>query len=137
MRARTVLVDLDGTLALRVGRTPFEIDRLNEDEPNIPVIEVVLALRAAFFEIVVVTGREASCRQASEDWLLSTLGFKPELYMRETGDFRPDFVVKEEMLQQRILPHHEIVLVFDDRQQCVDLWRRMGYTTLQVAEGNF
>jgi len=28
-------------------------------------------------------------------------------------------------------------MVFDDRQQVVDMWRANGLTTFQVADGNF
>jgi hypothetical protein len=133
----TVIVDLDGTLALRSGRGPYEWDRVAEDRPNSPVVAVVLALRGVGFEIVVVTGRESSLRAESEAWLLNALGYLPILFMREAGDYRPDFRIKEEILRQRILPNHEVFLVIDDRQQCVDLWRGMGYPTFQVADGNF
>ena len=31
----------------------------------------------------------------------------------------------------------DIVTIYDDRQQVVDMWREEGLTAFQVAEGNF
>ena len=30
-----------------------------------------------------------------------------------------------------------VAMVFDDRQQVVDMWRQNGLTTFQVAQGDF
>ena len=30
-----------------------------------------------------------------------------------------------------------VAMVFDDRQQVVDMWRKNGLTTIQVADGDF
>lgn len=132
-----VLVDLDGTLAMRGDRSPYDYTRVDEDEPNVGVLTVVLALTRSGLTVVVLTGREEWCRPTSEAWLEKALGFRPRLLMRATSDYRPDYVVKEELYNTFILPQYDVHLVIDDRQQCVDLWRRLGYTTLQVADGDF
>lgn len=136
-RPECVLVDLDGTLALRGNRSPYDYSRVNEDEPNSPVVTVVLALRKYGLHVLVISGREDSCRDLSETWLKSTLGFTPVLLMRKSGDSRPDYVIKEELLTDHISDRYRVELVIDDRQQCVDLWRSLGLTTLQVADGDF
>jgi len=59
------------------------------------------------------------------------------LFMRDDEDYRPDFEVKEDILQHLHDTGHEPVLAFDDRQQVVDMWRRNGIRCAQVAEGNF
>lgn len=135
--APAVIVDMDGTLALRGDRSPYDWSRVAEDMPNDPVITAVKALKAQGLEIIVVSGREEICRGATEDWLQAHIDFLPTVYMRSTGDFRPDYLVKEEIYRAHIELNWDVTLVFDDRQQTVDLWRRLGITTLQVAEGNF
>lgn len=132
-----VLVDLDGTLALRGDRSPYDYSRVIEDRPNNPIIRVVSALQKDGLRVVVITGREDSCRVDSEDWLQRVFGFSPPLIMRSSGDYRPDYVVKQELLQSQVLVSYSVAVVLDDRQQCVDLWRKLGFVTLQVAEGNF
>jgi hypothetical protein len=56
--------------------------------------------------------------------------------MRKDGDFRADYIVKQEILDAHI-PKDRVLFVLDDRQQVVDMWRRNGLMCFQVAEGNF
>lgn len=57
--------------------------------------------------------------------------------MRPAGDKRRDDIIKAEIFDQHIRGHHNILLVLDDRDSVVKMWRSMGLTCLQVAEGNF
>ena len=132
-----LLVDLDGTLALRQNRSPYDWSRVDEDLPNAPVVWTVMELMRAGLEVVVVTGRDAICRPESEAWLQRVLGFGPKLLMRPVNDYRADYIVKEEIFLTSIKPYYDVRLVLDDRQQCVDLWRRLGLPTFQVAPGDF
>jgi len=59
------------------------------------------------------------------------------LHMRVTGDQRRHAVVKAEIFEREIRDRYRIVGVFDDRDQVVRMWRRLGLTVFQVAEGNF
>jgi hypothetical protein len=57
--------------------------------------------------------------------------------MREYGDQRKDSIVKAEIFDQEIRGRYHVVAVFDDRDQVVRMWRSLGLTVFQVAEGNF
>lgn len=136
-----VIVDVDGTVALRVGpeaRGPFDYDRVLEDRPNVPVIATVEALHAAGHPITFLSGRESvpGCHDDTAQWLfehLPNIGHF-ELYMRPHGDHRRDWIVKYEMYREFIAPR-PVLLVLDDRPQVVRLWRDLGITCLQVAPG--
>lgn len=136
------LADIDGTLAHKGERSPFDWQRVGEDAPNGPVIEVVRALRATS-HIVYVSGRMEQCREQTADWLhrhvcrSSLTCFHGPLFMCADGDFRPDTVVKRELYEKFILGEYDVAGVLDDRAKCVQLWRSMGLTCLQVADGNF
>ena len=132
-----VLVDLDGTLALRRGRSPYEWDKVSMDAANEPVIAVIQALADAGYAIVVVSGRDAVCRDDSVHWLQSALGRPFYLHMRERGDNRRDEVIKREIWETRIKHQHDVKMALDDRDRCVALWRSLGIPTFQVAEGEF
>lgn len=139
---RTALVDIDGTVALMVNRGPYDEHRVHEDRPNLPVIANVRALHAAGYRIVFCSGRTDACRAATEEWLHEHVGLvaynEPyELYMRAAGDGRRDSVVKLEIFNKHIRDTHDVWVVLDDRRQVVDMWRSLGLTVLQVAEGNF
>ena len=57
--------------------------------------------------------------------------------MRQLGDSRRDAVVKGEIFEAEIRDRWRIVGVFDDRQHVVRMWRELGLTVFQVAEGDF
>jgi predicted kinase len=133
-----VLVDIDGTVALMSGRSPFDWGRVGEDEPNPAVITAVRAMHAAGHAIVFCSGRDAVCRPETEAWLELFVGVPYEaLFMRPEGDSRKDSIVKREIFDREVRDRWRIVGVFDDRQQVVRMWRQLGLTVFQVAEGDF
>lgn len=135
---KTVLVDVDGTVALMGERRPYDWARVGEDTPNSPVIDVVRALFANGYRIVVMSGRDATCREATEAWLSQHLGVPyTGPFMRAAGDNRKDSVVKVELFDRHIRDTYDVVCVLDDRDQVVRAWRGIGLTVLQVAEGAF
>jgi predicted kinase len=135
---RTVLVDIDGTVALFDGRSPYDMTRVGEDRPNAPVIAAVRAMHAAGHEVVFCSGRSDDARAATEAWLAEHVGVPYlALFMRATGDQRRDSVVKAEIFEKEIRSRYAVVGVFDDRAQVVRMWRGLGLTVFQVAEGNF
>lgn len=137
MTIPSVMVDLDGTLALRGSRSPFDWKLVSEDSPNTAVITTIQALAAAGLAVVVVSGRDSSCRADSMSWLEHHLGVEFDLYMRPSGDSRPDYELKFELYNAILSRGYDIRMVFDDRDQCVTLWRSLGIATFQVAEGAF
>lgn len=141
-KPKCVLVDIDGTIALRGDRHPYEASRAMEDAVNWPVVRVIQGtLQAADAAAVLVSGRGEQDRAVTEYWLrahgLDGLFNWPALYLRKEHDGRPDEIVKEEIYRDHIEPHYTVFCVFDDRDRVVKMWRRIGLTCLQVAEGNF
>jgi predicted kinase len=134
------LVDVDGTLALMStsagARTPFQWDRVDEDAPNPAVIELVRSL-AATASIVVMSGRDESCRSLTEAWLDKYEVPHEALFMRPAGDSRRDSIVKKELFDAQVARRWAIRGVIDDRQQVVDMWRALGLMCAQVAPGDF
>lgn len=137
------LVDLDGTLALMNGRSPYDESCVDQDLPNWPVIETVRALIDRGLIPIYMSGRTDGCREATEAWLLRHIGLPHArlggllLHMRKQGDQRPDHVVKLELFNTHIRDRYDVLLAIDDRDQVVTLWRRLGITCLQVADGDF
>ena len=60
-----------------------------------------------------------------------------DIYMRAEKDYRSDDIIKSELLDQILNDGYEPVMVFDDRDQVVKMWRERGLICAQVAEGNF
>lgn len=135
-----ILVDIDGTVALMVARSPYDATRVHEDRPNLPVIAAVEAMHAAGYAVVFCSGRTEDARLATATWLrqhLPSVGVHAVLHMRPSGDMRKDAVVKAEIFDKEIRHNYDVRFVLDDRQQVVDMWREVGLTVFQVAPGNF
>lgn len=143
-KRKVVLVDIDGTLAdmAPCGRGPFEWHRVGEDAPIENVIEIVSALHVQGYRIVFMSGRDEVCREETESWLAEHLidfrdNPQAELHMRPEGDMRKDSEVKAELFWKNVGEKYDVVMVFDDRAQVVEMWRDMGLTVAQVAPGDF
>ena len=135
---RVVLVDIDGTVALMNGRYPYDWGRVGDDLPNQAVIGAVRAMHAAGYGVVYCSGRDAVCRAETEAWLDLHVGVPYlGLFMRPEGDSRKDSIVKREIFDTEIRDSYEVAGVFDDRMQVVRMWRELGLTVFQVAEGDF
>lgn len=138
------IVDLDGTLALRGDRSPYDWSRVGEDKPNPPVITVARAL-AVRSSLIFMSGRMEQCREPTRMWLHTylcegSLGCRcaGPLLMRKDGDMRPDQIVKRELFERHVQGLYEVEGVLDDRDKVVRMWREeLGLTCLQVAPGAF
>jgi len=134
---KVYLFDIDGTLAAMSDRSPFEWHRVGEDDPRMQVILTAQAHAKAGYKIIVMSGRDASCREETIKWLqFYDIPFS-ELHMRAEGDMRKDNIVKQELFDEHIRFNYWVVAVYDDRDQVVDMWRAMGVDCFQVAPGNF
>lgn len=136
-----IIVDLDGTLAIHNGRRPYEYHKCDTDLPNAPVVALVRAMDCRVDEIIFLSGREDSCYDLTRAWIckhVSPLHVDSPLFMRATGDYRKDALVKREIYEEQIAPEYDVLFVLDDRDQVVNMWReKLGLTCLQVAPGNF
>lgn len=135
---RAVICDIDGTVALKCDRDIYDYSRVKDDLPNVPIVRLVQLLgidRAVIF----VSGREDGSRPETTDWLKATfdLDDTPALFMRRSGDYREDAVVKKEIYETYIRPFVWVDYVIDDRNSVVAMWRSLGLTCLQVADGDF
>ena len=144
---RIILCDIDGTLANVVHRIHLvtgkeknweefnslcQSDRVKENIANI------LRQFVGDYEttIVIVTARENKWRKETEKWLhLNDIPYD-DLHMRPIGDKRSDAIIKEEILLKNY-DKESVWFVLEDRSKVVKMWRKLGLTCLQVAEGDF
>lgn len=137
-RPPTALFDIDGTLALRRRRSPYDWRRADSDVVNSAVATVLRSVHLAGLAIVYLSGRPEEARAITEDWLTENVGVIGPLFLRPSGDARRDAIVKREIYERHLRQHHEVVMVFDDRDQVVRMWRdELGLTCFQVADGDF
>lgn len=134
-----VLVDIDGTVAKMNNRGPHDYHLVSTDLPNNDVVMMVQNFHYdSDLPTVFMSGRPDSCRQDTVDWLYENVRVPfVGLHMRRAGDYRKDDVVKLELFNQHIRGKYNVAYVLDDRNRVVQMWRGLGLTCLQVAEGNF
>lgn len=132
-----IIVDIDGTVAHMVGRSPYDESRVHEDKPDATIIELVRSHWEAGDEVIFCSGRTNGCREATEEWLNKHYGHDYVLFMRPSGDVRKDNIVKLGLFNENIRDNYNVRLVLDDRNQVVEMWRSLGLKVLQVADGNF
>ena len=150
----TIIFDLDGTLALIDGRRDhalkmgkngkmnwnefFNPANIAFDMPNEPVIKMAQLFPQQGFKIVILSGRSDKMFDRTVEWLEWNDVPFDKLVMRDskTNHFTPDDVLKKDMLDKHV-DINDVFLVVDDRDRVVKLWRSLGLTTFQVADGDF
>ena len=175
-RTPAIIFDIDGTLALGIGkdRKAYDYDKVGKDKPN-HMVWIALSLLCREYKIIFLSGREnvtfpgrsirkdkvfrrayfnpkntdkwnnvefPNCFNLTKAWLeyWSDIYDGPNditLFMRAEGNNEPDHKVKKEMYYNHIVNDYNVKLVIDDRNQVVEMWRKLGLHCRQVAPGNF
>lgn len=133
---KAVIFDLDGTLALMFGRSPFDDARSHEDLPNMPVVDIAkMYASREDITLICLSGRDdGRARTATENWLLAQGIDYDHLYMRAAGDQRKDSIIKKELFDEHIRGKYLVYLVVDDRPQvCRELWAEEGLPLMQFG----
>lgn len=151
-KRKAIIVDVDGTLALRNNRSPFDYEKACGDNADFRMCRIIKSLIESddMYEVFFLTGREdiGECRRITVEWIHNHVyrkqghnGFLPKdnwtLLMRSEGDHRSDEVVKKEIWEEKIKPWYDVVAVFDDRDRVVKMWREQGLLCLQPYYGDF
>ena len=133
-----VICDIDGTLAIKSpNRGVYDFARVGEDSLNDRVHDAFVRLTPGKTHCLIMSGREEKYREVTEAWLQGHNVFFDKLFMRPTGDTRRDDIVKRELFDTYVRDNYHVTCVLDDRDRVVRMWRDLGLTCLQVAEGDF
>lgn len=151
-KKKAIIVDIDGTIALRNNRSPFDYEKVYEDRVDHRLGHLLrnLICECSEYEVFFVTGREniGNCYEFTKKWLNDNIyplqghdGFLPvdnwKLFMRGEGDHRSDEITKKEIYENHIAPWYDVVCVFEDRNRVVKMWRDLGLLVAQVYDGDF
>jgi predicted kinase len=141
-KPKAILVDMDGTLAHMMGRRgPFEWDKVNGDDPDFGVWDLMIAYNARrilspnnWVELIIFSGRDSAARDKTEEWLQTFDIPHDQMFMRAKGDMRPDEIVKLEMFNEHIRDNYQVLFVVDDRPKVCRMWRAQGLKVFQVGD---
>lgn len=146
---KAIIIDLDGTLSDSTHRQHFMTQpkkdwksfyvALKDDPPHKWCVVLLHLFHLCGYSIILVTGRpwEPQIQVDTEQWLKRNEIEYENLFAREAGDFRPDHVIKKEIYENKIKPHYDVLFCVDDRKQVTKMWREIGLTCLQCADGDF
>lgn len=154
MMKNFIIFDIDGTLADISQRLHFIQGEkkdwegfYNAMDKDQPIFEMVQLLRVLLYttmtdseyKVIFVTGRPEKYRAKTMKWLSNVAhieNLNERLFMRKDGDFRQDYVIKREIVEE-LRKQGSIRMAFEDRDQVVKMYRDLGIRCLQVAYGDF
>ena len=148
MTKKVIIFDIDGTLAncehrlFHVRQKPKRWDLFNKnmvhDTPHADIVWMFKVLQErSDTTMLIASGRGEEDRAKTVQWLADHDINYVKLYMRPAKDYRSDDIIKFEILNQIRAEHGEPWMVFDDRNQVVEMWRKNGVRCNQVAPGDF
>jgi predicted kinase len=131
-----IIFDIDGTLALKGKRNVYDLDKVFLDDINPLIAEQTKFHKSIGRKIIIVSGREDVCKDETEEWLDFYGIERDELFMRKKDDFRKDTVIKKEIYDNHIKEKYNVIAVYDDRLNVIDMWYKEGIFTFNVNQGN-
>lgn len=145
---KALVIDIDGTIALKSDRSPYDYSRVYEDSVREDIVEIISAWSDVNpgDHIIFLSGRNEDCREETVRWITNKIGYKPDhpystnvhLFMRPSDDpSTADFIVKDRLLDEYVNGKFNVIGVFDDRRQVIQMWRSKGLTVFDVAGNKF
>lgn len=142
-----VIYDMDGTLcdvrAIRhhvIGKKKnfhkFHTESVN-CPGNMDVVEAAKADHEAGRKVLIVTAREDTFGTHTAFWLAGQGVEYDRMYMRRKGDYRPDGIVKKEILDQIIVDGYNVIKAYDDNPSIWEVWEEAGIETIRVEGFGF
>ena len=132
-----VVVDMDSTLCFNTTKRPWfgegAAEGMINDVENYGVCETIWAL-AQEYPIIIATGRDTSQEEVTKKWLAEHRIEPTKCYFRIEGDYRKGVEVKREQIE-KIMEKYNILVIFDDCEPIVQMYRDMGLTVLQPNKG--
>lgn len=133
------IFDIDGTLAERGDRSPFDMSKVDLDTPIRHVVEIFHQLWFSGKQIFFFSGRSEDGREKTIQWMNKKLEVDEKLareclFMRQLGDNRKDYIVKAEMFNENVRGKFNVACVFDDRKQVIEqCWNILGVPVVNVG----
>jgi len=128
---KAIVVDVDGTVAIKGDRSPFDWSKVGQDTPRGFITLLLLSYLKQWESdsVIFLSGRDSACRHQTLTWLSKHLHipiYNINLFMRKEGDMRKDSIIKLELFKDHIANNYDVLAVFDDRPQVVDMWYDIG-----------
>lgn len=143
------IFDIDGVLANNAWRqhllqgepkkAAWDIfcEASKDDPCFVDTVRLFATLHQAGYKCLLVTGRHEEWHHITLPWL-EKIGIECDgIYARRGKDFRKDWEFKQEVYRTHIEPYYRVLGVFEDRTDCVKMWRSEGLTCYQPREESY
>lgn len=133
-----ILFDMDETLSHMNGRNPYDYKKVLEDSVDLPTALILEKISHSWVTptIMITTARDAIAEFDTKRWLASAGVKYDALLMRERGDQRPDWVIKEEMWRE-IAEDYYILGMFEDSLTITRRARSLGLKVYNVEHNHY
>lgn len=127
---KAIICDIDGCLAKMSDRSPYEWNKVGNDEVQDHIKNIVNFYYENNYKVFIFTGRDGSCFELTEQWLKDNNVKFDYLFSRKEKDQRKDSIIKEELFRENVLDNYYVEMVIDDRMQVIRMWNNLGLTVL-------
>lgn len=144
MKKKAIIVDMDGTICENVTGRPWygegAADGMMTDAPYTDIINMLRTYLENYeIQLLILTGRNDTkdVRAATLAWLETNWFYPDKLFMRKPGDYSKTAAFKEKTYVEKIEPYYDVVMVFEDNNACVQMFRDKGLLVLQPQNSDY
>ena len=140
-----VIIDIDNTLCnsnerFRLATKPdgkidwdivHNAELIEKDKPNYPMIDLAYSYKSRGVEVILLTGRPDSAREATELWLAQYHIEYDQLIMRNRSSHYLKAVVYKEKVYKTIIKS-DVFCAYDDEEEIIQMWNSLGIPAFKV-----
>ena len=133
---KCAVFDNDGTISrIHQNRSPYDASTADLDYPHEHIIECMRLYHKSGYKIIFVSGREEKDREPTERFYQKHFPeVQYELYMRPTGNFDKDVIIKKAIYEEHIKGKYHISMWIDDRAQIVKWLHEEGIPFVRAGD---
>lgn len=143
-KKKAIIVDMDGTICENVTGRPWygegAADGMMTDAPYTDIINMLRTYLENYeMQLLILTGRNDTkdVRAATLAWLETNWFYPDKLFMRKPGDYSKTAAFKEKTYVEKIEPYYDVIMVFEDNNACVQMFRDKGLLVLQPQNSDY
>lgn len=134
---RAIIVDIDGTVAEKGDRSPYDWARVGEDTPKREILGIVYRYALDGYKILFVSGRDGVCFNETSGWLAKHYSefygvAGHQLFMRPKGNMEKDVIIKQRIFNDHIKNKYYVDFALDDRPSVIRMWHSLGLNVIDV-----
>ena len=143
MKKRAIIVDMDGTICMNITGRPWygkgAAEGMLLDEPRTDLIDMIRSYCDEYnVELLVLTGRHKGIEEETTlKWLDNNWFYPDKIFSRDLKDFSKTAVYKERVYTEQIEPYYNVLMVFEDSNSCVQMFRDKGLLVLQPQNSEY